>query len=463
MSYPRKYPTGESDLKNTYQDWNAMVDRVNGFTPSGTFRSPYNFLIDFDDTDYYASNAFQVVYGGPDDAGTVDGADLEAVINAALSAMTEGGTLTFAGKDFDAAGKTFSIPAGVKLQGQGWMDNFITYGYIDRTGTTLRCSELQIHGSGNAAADRKYGCALENLFISGAVSLKWAGEVNLDNVYIDNTGNSYCLKSDSSWTVNLRGVRLQNADYGLLVNNTNAEDAGSTIFMTNCFPHFNGYGIYADASINHRLQFCNGWIEAERAFKGYALDISNSKIVMGNFDYNAVECSILRGNTVTFSGTSNGTALKLLENGSAYLSSGYIGGFDQAFYQEATTDLHYTGEIEYCDQLFEPTANAANRRARINGRVTNLSANPAIGLTPTVWKYDGSTSETILSTNAGSTTGTGAEQTIAHGLSDTPLYVWFTDIEDGANAYQSSAADATNIYVTAVEGKDYAWRVDIDI
>lgn len=61
------------------------------------------------------------------------------------------------------------------------------------------------------------------------------------------------------------------------------------------------------------------------------------------------------------------------------------------------------------------------------------------------------------SENMGTSTGTGSQQTIAHGLGTTPTFVFISTIEDAANAYQSAAADATNIYITAVSGKDYAW------
>lgn len=57
----------------------------------------------------------------------------------------------------------------------------------------------------------------------------------------------------------------------------------------------------------------------------------------------------------------------------------------------------------------------------------------------------------------GTLTGTGSQQTIPHGLSSTPTVVLLSNIDDGANAYQSAAADATNIFITAVNGKDYHW------
>jgi hypothetical protein len=61
--------------------------------------------------------------------------------------------------------------------------------------------------------------------------------------------------------------------------------------------------------------------------------------------------------------------------------------------------------------------------------------------------------------NSGSSTGTGAQQTIPHGLSFTPttaqIALW--DIEVGANPYHSAAPDANNIYVTAVLNQDWGW------
>jgi hypothetical protein len=57
----------------------------------------------------------------------------------------------------------------------------------------------------------------------------------------------------------------------------------------------------------------------------------------------------------------------------------------------------------------------------------------------------------------GTSTGTGAQQTIAHGVYGIPDIVMIGNIEDGANPYQSAAADATNIYITGVNGKDWWW------
>jgi len=63
--------------------------------------------------------------------------------------------------------------------------------------------------------------------------------------------------------------------------------------------------------------------------------------------------------------------------------------------------------------------------------------------------------------NSGTAVGTGAQQSIAHGCSFTPTkaQVTVSNIDDGANPYLSANPDATNIYVTAVNGKTFRWEV----
>ncbi|MDQ7798528.1 MAG: hypothetical protein RDU76_06255 [Candidatus Edwardsbacteria bacterium] len=60
-----------------------------------------------------------------------------------------------------------------------------------------------------------------------------------------------------------------------------------------------------------------------------------------------------------------------------------------------------------------------------------------------------------------SSTGTGAQQTIAHGLTEAPTVVLITATSALAAAadapYMSAAADATNIYITAGSGINYNW------
>ena len=68
---------------------------------------------------------------------------------------------------------------------------------------------------------------------------------------------------------------------------------------------------------------------------------------------------------------------------------------------------------------------------------------------------------TVNAENSGNSTGTGGEQTIAHGLNGTPTRVILWDIENGALPYQSSPADGINIYVTAVNNQDWGWEAKV--
>ena len=61
--------------------------------------------------------------------------------------------------------------------------------------------------------------------------------------------------------------------------------------------------------------------------------------------------------------------------------------------------------------------------------------------------------------NRGTSTGTGAQQTIAHGLGITPNIVYITPTATGAvETSQTAAADATNIYLTVTNLKTYQWH-----
>lgn len=62
--------------------------------------------------------------------------------------------------------------------------------------------------------------------------------------------------------------------------------------------------------------------------------------------------------------------------------------------------------------------------------------------------------------NSGNSQGTGVQQSILHGLSDTPNRVRPISVEDGANARMTAISDATYIYITAESGKDYTWEAE---
>ena len=79
---------------------------------------------------------------------------------------------------------------------------------------------------------------------------------------------------------------------------------------------------------------------------------------------------------------------------------------------------------------------------------------------PKVCRY--ATGARVECSNSGHSTGTGAEQTIPHGLPVTPTRVRVWSREMGCVAYESTAADATNVYVTGILDAIYGWQALVE-
>lgn len=76
------------DVARGSLDWDPMVLQMRGFTPAGVFRCPATYIMDTDGTDYYVHNAYQTIYGGPDDVGGIDGGDAALVLQTALDDLS---------------------------------------------------------------------------------------------------------------------------------------------------------------------------------------------------------------------------------------------------------------------------------------------------------------------------------------------------------------------------------------
>ena len=62
----------------------------------------------------------------------------------------------------------------------------------------------------------------------------------------------------------------------------------------------------------------------------------------------------------------------------------------------------------------------------------------------------------VVAVGKGTSTGTGASQTIAHGLSSIPNVISIVPTESSA-VVTGLYVDNTNLYLTVTDGKDYAW------
>jgi hypothetical protein len=118
MSYPRKYPISTGAPLDE-RDWNALVNLHDGFTPAGVFRALPDYLITTDGTDTYACNAYQTIYGGPDDVGGIDGADANAVFQAVFTAIALEGAGSVYIKEGTYADLNLELVSNLQIVGAG--------------------------------------------------------------------------------------------------------------------------------------------------------------------------------------------------------------------------------------------------------------------------------------------------------------------------------------------------------
>ena len=129
MSYPRLSSeiSAVGDYARGDLDWDPMVLQHRGFTASGVFKQLAKYIMTTDGTDIYISNSYQVIYGGPNDAGGIDGddADATAILTQAMTDVAATGGIIYVAEGtfmFDITGKgnpLMVLPPNVNLIGAG--------------------------------------------------------------------------------------------------------------------------------------------------------------------------------------------------------------------------------------------------------------------------------------------------------------------------------------------------------
>lgn len=159
-----------SDLPLTQQELvdhlNQLEGVIDGFSPSGTFSGPFKYIVlpnTVDGTTYYSvCDAYQTIYGGASDAGSVTGTDATAVIQAALSNLSVGRTqketILLKG-DFGKVDRltiynyTRLIGLGAKIQASDALNDYLFANqYVNGGGVN---NDIEIEGiifDGNASA-----------------------------------------------------------------------------------------------------------------------------------------------------------------------------------------------------------------------------------------------------------------------------------------------------------------------
>jgi hypothetical protein len=169
MVYPRKYPVAGVEPHVDENDWNAMVDFFTGFSATGTFKSSYSFVIstvNAGGVDYYgASNAYQTLYGGFTLAnhhiGGIDGADANAVIQAAIGGIISGGVIQINAGTYDHVHVTVT-DKNIIFIGEG-------------PATIIKPPQDSYAFTFTSAAGMQFPCGVHNLKIDGTAHTNTRG------------------------------------------------------------------------------------------------------------------------------------------------------------------------------------------------------------------------------------------------------------------------------------------------
>ncbi len=494
-NYLQKYAVWTALGQNfPYQTVDAILDVLNGFTSTGTYISPYTFLITKNTdggVDYYsANNAYQTIYGGSTGAshhaGGVDGAKYYDVCQAALNALaTTGGEVVHTKGRFDFAEATdpFFVPSNVWVHGCGWATNIHQtvpnfYGAIFSLAKdepdlntcdlneNIRVSDMFFDADAGIAANARSNC----------VSYHCVDKVWIDNIY--GSGMNQVVESHGrSTNVSIQKIYGYNTYYGTVYSYptygtlTDLHD----IHVDGVISNINGTNTIGLAG--KYVTLCNAKIYAPTTYgvvlRGEDLTAFNVEVHSPEYGFAAIiDPHTVNSKRIYFDSCRSYTADKAgflfdhvnqsgaINNCLAYNSSN--GGASYQSYRILDCDYITIKNSRSIDDngvqkiSYDVLANTSDHMYVLDNDF--LLGKKAIAVSLAHQKIKGNLG--IYDENSGTSTGTGAEQTIPHGLYTTPNRVWFSNIETGADPYQSTAVDATNIYVTATVDADYAWKAE---
>jgi parallel beta-helix repeat protein len=295
-----------------------------------------------------------------------------------------------------------------------------------------------------------------------------------DNIVYDNTQSGICIHTSSFNTVN-DNTSVSNDEAGIVSFCSAAKDAAGNIFDSNILEsNLNeGLKLYADGGnkvgqnvISNNLIRTNSWhgITLGGSVSGAThYYCYNTTITGNNIQYNS-QCGIMldpvRGATITGNMIGN--------NGQ---------GAGGAATQEGIYIQNDPASASGCERI----TIVGNRIFDIQGTATQTYGIVSTQASDYIFIYDndiaGNLSGTIvlvgtnnkvrnntgyITENSGTSTGTGAEETIAHGCSAIPTKITITPTVTGAaitNLYQEAAQN--HFHVTVTNLKTYNWKAEV--
>jgi parallel beta-helix repeat protein len=523
MSYPRKYAvaTAAGDhLKDL--DWDPIVDAANGMTIAGgiTIQYPYSFIVRNVGGVYDAINDNGVLtYGGSSDAGGVDGGDANAVLQAAcnnavgglvfirkgsyLVHLTISNAITLIG---EGSGTILKLPDGedknvIEMIGatnvnlfnfqidgnkanqsatilpNGRYGNGVYMYNVAATLTNHRVENLIIHDTvyhGIQSDAGSQGNHIENntisttsvmgygILICAANSIQPISNWVINNA-ISNTGN-LAIRLVESANVLVSGNQINNSDgIGIAIDGFVASPSFYNTLTFNTIKLAQGSGIeIGEYALTNTVSYN---LIADGTGDGIKnLSNSESNMYIGNtivnndgYGINVVASSFLliQNNIIRSNGanpiigiiTESLVTGNYMSNnvGAAYFSNAdkmtITGNWIDARIQIAGTSTYGTVTGNHCTEVFYIDA------------ATQIVGNDQTSVTPPV------------TFNSGNSTGTGADQTIAHGLTgnspdNMPNHVDIIPTGTGV-ATSNVWANGTSIHCTVTNGAAYKWSASI--
>lgn len=391
---------------------------------------------------------------------TLEGQGQETILKVPNSTNADVRVIGYSGSPVNCHVKNFTIDGNKANQASG---TFYGVLWTNMTNSTIEKLYIKdIKGTGLYLNNSLYSVVRDCYIHDWTLSAIYLQATDYDTIE-DNI-----MVSDDGVT-DVRGIRLQDSQANKILHNIILGTLATA-----------GQGIYHDVADE-----CSYNIIDNNYVEGFGLGITfietvthvnntgnsftNNKLLNGlTWEALRVEYSprsIISGNSIH---TCQRDGIEILEADNSNISN------NQVFVSSQQTDNTFDAITIYSDNCVITDNNVkhgggakTNKQAIVvtgdynqisqNNVYLGFSTTPAISATGTGNKVADNMG--FLTESSGSSTGTGAQQTIAHGLAVTPTAQQIALTAGSATAlpFHSAAPDATNIYVTAALNQTWYW------
>ena len=400
-----------------------------------------------------------------------NGTDDEDTINDAITALPDDG------------GKIVLLEGTFNFTGVAWNTHILTITksnvIIEGQGKSTHIKVVGSEGKFIIFFNGVSNCVIRDVWVDGndlgghAIQFTNSSECKVLNCVAGNTWGDGIVGTNLSYS-SIQGNIVYDCEtsaHGDCSSGIELEDGCNHINVEDNYVSDCGYGIWtkrhSGSLLTHDISIVRN-------------TLYNSKIVLNSEDTNPIENINVIGNTLLGTTTckridlGKATRCTIRDNvlhspvsiGIASASTAsYILIVGNRIYNSGGTSINSYGDNHFVTNNY--VKDPGWKGIAVSGDNTLVSGNRIEGAGALAIVLTGE--DTIVTDNfgyitkdSGSSTGTGAQQTIAHGLATTPTKVILWNIEEGANPYQSAVADATNIYITAIINQDYGWEAEVE-